>query len=500
MTEHLDTILFGTGAGAEQFLAGDPPGLGALGFASTTGGGTFRGQDIMPATAIAEHEHARVVVASSYRREILRTLERLDVVDARIDWFIPEENRIIPTAELRQICTWPEDDVIAARLVVHHVGGRGFAVPFNVPWRFERDLVHVLYEADADCVRSMIATGMPPNIHVLPICLGAEDGTVPFHITRNPYGSSMLEPAPDFSEFYCESALTGQIDGIDVTGARHDLVYGHEIEIVRRIEVRTRALDSLAEMGELPLGALPDLLSLDTQGAEHAILIGARQTVRRSVLALVTEFAFEPVYRDQKLFARLLDFAAEAGFYFAGFLQLDEASPHRAPVGQRGKGFTAFGDALFLRRLDTLDGLDAAPATRRMKARKLAFIAITFGYLEYAFQALDYGDRQSAAPAGLQGTVYDVFLERLRDAALQMPAAYLPVERSDLVQGLRQRSETIARTNALAPLTEQSTPIETVLLEHGYRTIAEMVKDRRRAALPYAIEAPLNASNSGTAR
>ena len=184
---------------------------------------------------------------------------------------------------------------------------------------------------------------------VLPHCLGEQDGDATLHVTANPYASSLLSPSADYAKYYCEVMLSGELDGVDVQGAYYDALYAKENEVVGAQPVRMRSLDSLAAEGALPLGRLPDFLSLDTQGSEHAILSGARSVIGRSVLAIATEVEFHPMYDRQPLFSAMLDLANECGFHFAGFTYLQEISPHHAPVGQRAKGFVAFGDAIFLR-------------------------------------------------------------------------------------------------------------------------------------------------------
>lgn len=82
--------------------------------------------------------------------------------------------------------------------------------------------------------------------------------------------------------------------------------------VVRRIPLQTRRLDDLPEIA----GA--DLLKLDVQGAELAILRGAR-AVLSSVLVVQTEVAFVPLYRDQPLFADVDAELRRHGFAFHRF-------------------------------------------------------------------------------------------------------------------------------------------------------------------------------------
>ena len=443
----------------------------------------------------------------------------------------------------------PQADAV---IVAHHVGARGFGVAFNPPPVFDSDIAHVLYEADPACAAAMQAENQRKNVFVLPHCLGEQDGDATLHVTANPYASSLLSPSADYAKYYCEVMLSGELDGVDVQGAYYDALYAKENEVVGAQPVRMRSLDSLAAEGALPLGRLPDFLSLDTQGSEHAILSGARSVIGRSVLAIATEVEFHPMYDRQPLFSAMLDLANECGFHFAGFTYLQEISPHHAPVGQRAKGFVAFGDAIFLRSLETLSIMGESSDERHLKALKLAFIALNFGYLEYALEALEYASQCPASEEfGNRSNAlgYLRFLGTLRHAAGEMPRVYLHSTRADLVDQLGSLQQRHARISALrsrlrpladrlrrlgqrAPLlrlvllillaatrllrraisravafvahlsrpataggsgngsqlTARYTPLEAVLGEYGFNWIRDEVRRRRVAALPFARE------------
>jgi FkbM family methyltransferase len=354
----------------------------------------------------------------------------------------------------------PQADAV---IVAHHVGARGFGVAFNPPPVFDSDIAHVLYEADPACAAAMQAENQRKNVFVLPYCLGEQDRDATLHVTANPYASSLLSPSADYAKYYCEVMLSGELDGVDVQGAYYDALYAKENDVVGTQPVRMRSLDSLAAEGALPLGRLPDFLSLDTQGSEHAILSGARRVIARSVLAIATEIEFHPMYDRQPLFSAVLDLANECGFHFAGFTYLQEISPHRAPVGQRAKGFVAFGDAIFLRSLETLATMGESSDERHLKALKLAFIALNFGYLEYALQALEYASQcpgsEEFGNNRSNALGYGRFLSGLHNAAREMPRVYLHSTRADLVDqlgSLQQRHRWIgALRSRLRPLADR---------------------------------------------
>jgi FkbM family methyltransferase len=330
------------------------------------------------------------------------------------------------------------------RIIAHHVGGRGFGVALNSPARFSREIVNVLYEADDKCALEMIAQNTNENFHVLPYCLGPEDTAGKLYITNNPYASSNLKPNPEYDTYYCEVRLAGEIDGISMQDARYDAVYGNENKVVEVRNVMVHALDTLVRDGKVPGNLMPDFLSLDTQGSELDILRGAEATLHDHCIALATEIEFHPMYEGQALFSGIFDFALSHGFYFVGFTYLQEISPKRMPIGARAKGFLAFGDALFLRRIDSVKSMADSSDEQHLMLLKLAFIALNFGYLEYALLVLEAAEQTRpdlALRVRLMTRDCYRLLYELCEAAKALPPNLLHTERSELAAERRKMFE-----------------------------------------------------------
>jgi FkbM family methyltransferase len=315
------------------------------------------------------------------------------------------------------------------KLVAHHVGARGFGVSLNVPAAFRQDVVHVLYEADAECVERMLRDAASAHSrllaerYVLPYCLGRRRGTSTFNIMANSYASSVFPPDPRMFGYYCEIAIDAAV---------YDVAYREMLEVVRRVDVEVHSLDELFAEGKIPLAAQPDVLSIDTQGSELDILEGARRVIDEGVLGIVCEVEMIPMYAGQPLLGDILNFATRHGFIFAGFTNLHELSPARAPIGFRGKAFPGFGDALFLRDLDTLTEGTFAPESLYVMTRKLAFISLCFGYVEYALAAIRAGrrleDRVSPAlRSKLQALDYAKVLDQVESVAEEAGGLFPPL-------------------------------------------------------------------------
>src|SRR5262245_58895800 len=322
------------------------------------------------------------------------------------------------------------------RIVAHHVGGRGFGVAFNCPPNLAKHVVHVLYEADETCARKMIAENTNDNFYILPYCLGERDQPGKIFITKNAYASSNLEPNSDYSKYYCELHLDGEVDGVMLQNAVYDFVYGNDNSVAEVRDVDIRALDSLMKAGEAPLGLAPDFLSLDTQGSELNILKGGAQTFHDHCVALATEVEFHPMYKGQPLFSAVFDFALHHGFHFVGFTYLQEISPNRLPLGARAKGVLAFGDALFFRNIDSVRSIARSQNELYLMLLKLAFIALNFGHLEFALQAMDAAnDAKPDLDLRNRLLARDCYrlLYELKKAARELPAHFPHFERSKMI-------------------------------------------------------------------
>ncbi len=348
-------------------------------------------------------------------------------------------------------------DTVESRIISHHVGARGFGVPFTCPKTFDDDIVQVLYEADAECAEQMRSENENQNRFVLPYCIGGENKRETFKVTANPFGSSLYAPNEYYKYFYGEV-----YPGDDV----YDAIFGEWCRTESEVEVDVVSLDSLFEEGRVPIDSPPDFLSLDTQGSEGDIIRGAEKTISQGVLGLATEIEFHSIYEGQPLFDEILRRADALGFHFAGFLHIsDEISPFRAPLGLRGRSFLAFGDALFLRRPESLKDIAVNELHHYVMAEKLAFISIVFGFVEFGIDAHDFAGTilpNDRIPDYVQAREYHKFLRSFRHLSRKMDQVYLntrlvseasqPLEfqadayaNSRLVNWIRRTKSTIAQ-------------------------------------------------------
>jgi FkbM family methyltransferase len=322
------------------------------------------------------------------------------------------------------------------RIVAHHVGGRGFGVALNCPPNLAKHLVHVLYEADEICAREMIKENKNENFHIFPYCLGEHNRPGKIFITKNAYASSNFEPSPAYAKYYCELHLDGEVEGVMLQNAVYDVMYGNDNSVVDVRDVNIYTLDYIMKATAVPQELVPDFLSLDTQGSELNILKGGEQTFHNHCVAMATEVEFHPMYKIQPLFSDVFDFALRHGFHFVGFTYLQEISPHRLPLGARAKGVLAFGDALFFRDIDSVRAVAKSQNELYLMLLKLAFIALNFGYLEFALQAVEAADAtkpdRQFRDRLLERDCYRLLFD-LKRAVSELPACFPHIDRSQMI-------------------------------------------------------------------
>ncbi len=173
------------------------------------------------------------------------------------------------------------------------------------------------FEPDAEeCDRLNRAAG--ERQRYLPVAIGAERGTVAFHVAAWPVASSAYPADPAFLERFADGAL---------------------LRTVATREIETTTLDRVCE----ERGSWPDLLKLDIEGAELDALRGGRRATA-GALAIDVEVAFAPLRIGAPSFADVDGHLRGRGFSLGGlrrvFWQQRTEGPRRPVLVQ--------GDALYL--------------------------------------------------------------------------------------------------------------------------------------------------------
>jgi FkbM family methyltransferase len=304
-------------------------------------------------------------------------------------------------------------------LSVHHVGGRNGSRAFPIIEAFEKDIVNVLYDADTSCIEQAREqnASRASKLYVLPFCLADSCKKIDFHLNYDPFSSTTYKVNPEAAPLYWFNG--GNLD----SAMDHDYVYGEAATPLKTLQLDAVSMDHLFQ-SDAPPAPPPDFLSLDTEGSESDILRGAEETLK-GVLGVYSEVAFQKLFQGGKLFGDMAQWLSERGFIFVNFPVVGAASAFRAPVGLRGEGFLFSGDALFLRSIDHLERTQTEPAALRTQLRKLAFISIAFGQMEYALECLRRTKGLPATrPAGDAEPSYERFLDELQACANRVQPLY----------------------------------------------------------------------------
>lgn len=374
---------------------------------------------------------------------------------------------------------------IEPRLVTYLIGGRsggGLGLP-----RYTFDCVDVFFEPDVSCIDDLRAGLEASGLSgvVLPYGLWAKSGNATLHLTYDPYASSLYEAGPAAAEW---------MDG----NSGFDYPYRDALRTEERRDVPVYSLDEVPELleGTLPR---PDVLIADTQGSEYDIFCGATTSLL-SVVAVICEVEFVELYAGQRLFGDVTSVLALNELQFMGFLRLSSDQPCRVPIGMRGAGSPAFGDAVYLRKIESAT---TNPAT----LRKLAFVSHHLGHHSYGFRCMQvYSEAFGSLKDAVDETRQSRFLADLEDALASQPAlmpwtfaelysvedSHARFDQSAAPQAalnvaarvahyreyLRDRQDVIDQL-----LAEEWTPVEEAFRAHNFHRNAEALRKNRIAQM-----------------
>jgi hypothetical protein len=203
--------------------------------------------------------------------------------------------------------------------------------------------------------------------------------------------------------------------------------------LVEKVTLQTITLDEVMERerGEiLP----PDFLSLNTQGSELEIIKGGEKTITENVLAIKMEVSFISIYENQPSFSDIELYLKHKNFELAS---LEVMTPNyisnRTPIGLRGKGFIKQGDALFVRKINSMESFP----NKNLSLLKQAFIAFYFSYFDRTYEILSSLPDEIVSEFINHDDVNDnLYLRFLEGVMASIPKNYgpiFPVNYSDII-------------------------------------------------------------------
>lgn len=183
------------------------------------------------------------------------------------------------------------------------------------------------FDADLEACQNLDATdhGLFAS-ETFPIFVGGEDGKVEFNLYDDRSASSQLEP-----------------------NNRYLRLFGSNLRIEKKIKVDSITIDSFYQ--KKPNLRNPNIIKIDTQGTELAVLKGAVNALKRVGMVDV-EVQFTPQYENAATFDEIFSFMHNNGFEL---LYLNRVTQQRERSSFFSKGQLVFGDAIFGHREDKLD-------------------------------------------------------------------------------------------------------------------------------------------------
>jgi FkbM family methyltransferase len=220
----------------------------------------------------------------------------------------------------------------------------------------------IAFEADPEeaerLVQSASKSAPWSRLRILPFALADSRRAVTLHLLRRANNSSIL---PVDLRWYERYSLAG-------------------FEQEREIELQAVPLDEIV-FGELGGPRHGEILKIDTQGSELAILQGAERTLEERTLCIVCEASFFTVYQGAPLFSELELYLRKRGFSFYGFLDVQQRSTRRMDKRKtRGRERFMQADAVFFKdpvERNTTDG-------RAISI--LVVAAIILGFFDFALE------------------------------------------------------------------------------------------------------------------
>ncbi|MDP8245329.1 MAG: FkbM family methyltransferase [Candidatus Hinthialibacter antarcticus] len=267
------------------------------------------------------------------------------------------------------------------------IGARGGVHPLVEPIAGSTQVL--AFEADAEeCSRlQKLLHGNTQWAHIdlAPIALGASEADAELHLLSTETNHSLLPPDNEFTH-------------------RYNMEKWREIETV---PVKTRSLDSIV-YGDYPNNQYyGEFIKLDTQGTEYEILLGAERTLRERCVAVVSEVAFFPIYKGQRLFSDVESLLRKQGFSFYGFTDMAYRSKRLIDkTKQKSNERIFYADAVFFK--DPLPGGGRRISLNDRQKMVLILCAMLLSYYDFALELLDALEDENHTKKIMKSFILDV--------------------------------------------------------------------------------------------
>ena len=257
---------------------------------------------------------------------------------------------------------------------VCHVGSRDSGWSDNPLQVLGKDVFFTLFDADEKSVVTDQKTFQLKkkakrvgNFRFIQACLADKASVREFHITQDPMTCGLL-PFNEKLKDFMTTTITFNYSLSDAA------------KVVEKRKLRCTTIDILFEKA-------PDFLSLDAEGSEYDILMGARKSLLQ-VLGVKAETLFVEYRKGQKVFTDVHRFLTDRGFWFVSVDSIYPMHYKQSLDGARGVGFAFGGESLFVKDYRIILESSIEPLQKTQKLVKLAAIYLGLNLIDYAYQVL----------------------------------------------------------------------------------------------------------------
>lgn len=254
------------------------------------------------------------------------------------------------------------------KIRIHHVGGIGGYGPAEILSRLGH-VQWIIYDAETKSLKS--SNKVRGGFILVNKCIGKKNYLGKFNRMYASSASSMFEGSRSASEYsVINSNGTAQIWGIHT-------------KVTKTYRTKVYSLDWLINIQRVP----PiDFLSMDVQGAELDILNGASDSLKSSIIGVVCETEFSPLYEDQPLFSDIQNRLRRDKYRLLKIYNLQNFNSSSYVKELTGSGFLVVGESLFLKDKSFRPNLSKEEIIQFIK---LAACAVVFDQLDYALKIID---------------------------------------------------------------------------------------------------------------
>lgn len=256
------------------------------------------------------------------------------------------------------------------KIHVVHIGGRHGIGPVNRVCSFAPSMVH-LTVVEAFLEQGELALHEKQKKAVascdyLEACVAQKRKKTLFHVAKQPMASGLypMAKSSDDYTFFAKKRVHKWRD---------------HCTTAKSIPVETVPLD------ELPFKFPVDVLSMDIQGAEYEVMLGGSKTLGGPVVAMVSEFEMIPLYEGQGLLEDQLRLLRGYGFMFFDILKSGKWHWHEV----KGQGALMWGEALWIRSIDSLLKMPHSDSDKALSLVKLASVCLSYDRESYAYEAIE---------------------------------------------------------------------------------------------------------------